>query len=298
MHTQRLCEPTMASQFKIINDLPHYLALMRFERPIGSLLLLWPTLWALWIASNGEPSAGYVWIFSLGVIVMRSAGCVINDYADRDIDPKVERTQSRPLASGALTPNNALILFFWLGLIAVGLLLLLPMRVWPWAIPAAVLTIMYPFMKRFIQAPQLVLGIAFSFAIPMVYVAYERAFDAVFWIMFIANIGWVIMFDTEYAMSDREDDLKIGVKSTAIWFGRYDIMIIAILQTLCVIAMMLIMIMLNLSHSFVLSVCIVAGMFMYQQWLIRDRQPELCLQAFLNNAWVGAVIWFGLVTAF
>ena len=229
---------------------------------------------------------------------MRSAGCVINDYADRDIDQGVDRTQSRPLASGALTSKNALILFCLLGLIAIGLLLLLPMRVWPWAIPAAVLTIVYPFMKRFIQAPQLILGLAFSFAIPMVYVAYDRAFDAVFWIMFIANICWVIMFDTQYAMADREDDLQIGVKSTAIWFGRFDILIIAILQTVCICAMMLVMILLHLSHSFMLSVCIVAAMFMYQQWLIRERQPEPCFQAFLNNGWVGAVVWFGLLTAF
>lgn len=288
----------MASHFRLINDIPHYLALMRFEKPIGSLLLLWPTLWALWVASNGQPSAKLVWIFSLGVIVMRSAGCVINDYADRDIDANVDRTQSRPLASGALQPKNALILFAILGLIAIVLLLLLPMRVWPWAIPAAVLTIVYPFMKRFFQAPQLILGLAFSFAIPMVYVAHDKAFDAVFWIMFIANTCWVVMFDTQYAMSDREDDLKIGVKSTAIWFGRHDILVIAVLQTACVCAMMLIMIILHLSHSFMLSVCIVAGLFMYQQWLIRKRERQACFQAFLNNGWVGAVVWFGLLTAF
>lgn len=288
----------MASHFKLINDIPHYLALMRFEKPIGSLLLLWPTLWALWIASNGQPTASFVWIFSVGVIVMRSAGCVINDFADRDIDPAVDRTQSRPLASGALTAKNAITLFVILGLIAIGLLFLLPSRVWPWAIPAAVLTIIYPFMKRFFQAPQLILGLAFSFAIPMVYIAYDRAFDAVFWILFIANTVWVIMFDTQYAMSDREDDLKIGVKSTAIWFGRHDILIIGILQTVFVCAMMLIMIILHLSHSFMLSICIAASLFMYQQWLIRERERLPCFQAFLNNGWVGAVIWFGLLTAF
>lgn len=288
----------MASHFKLINDIPHYIALMRFERPIGSLLLLWPTLWALWIASNGNPSSASVWIFTLGVFVMRSAGCVINDYADRDIDGDVDRTQSRPLASGALTAKNALVLFAILGLIAIALLLMLPMRVWPWAIPAALLTIIYPFMKRFIQAPQLVLGLAFSFSIPMVYVTYQHAFDEVFWIMFIANTCWVVMFDTQYAMADREDDLKIGVKSTAIWFDRYDILIIAMLQTVCVFAMMLIMMILNLKFCFMLSVCLVAVLFMYQQWLIRDREREPCFQAFLNNAWVGGVVWFGLLTAF
>jgi 4-hydroxybenzoate polyprenyltransferase len=288
----------MASHFKFINDIPHYLALMRFEKPIGSLLLLWPTLWALWIASNGEPSAKFVWIFTLAVLVMRSAGCVINDYADREIDGEVNRTHARPLASGALAAKNALILFALLGVFAIGLLLLLPMRVWPWAIPAAVLTIIYPFMKRFIQAPQLVLGLAFSFAIPMVYVTYDQAFDAVFWILFIANTCWVVMFDTQYAMSDREDDLKIGVKSTAIWFGRHDILIIAILQTAFIFAMMLVMIILGLSLSFMVSICIAASLFMYQQWLIQYREREPCFQAFLNNGWVGAIIWFGLLTAF
>ena len=288
----------MTSQFKLINDIPRYLALMRVEKPIGTLLLLWPTLWALWIASNGSPDGLTVWIFTLGVFVMRSAGCVINDYADRDIDGDVERTQARPLASGALSAKNALILFAMLGLIAIALLLALPIRVWPWAIPAAALTIMYPFMKRFIQAPQLVLGLAFSFSIPMVYVTHEHAFDAVFWVLFMANTCWVVMFDTQYAMSDREDDLKIGVKSTAIWFGQYDVLIIAILQTVYVCAMMLIMIILNLSFCFMFSVCVVAALFIYQQWLIRNREREPCFRAFLNNGWVGAVIWFGLLTAF
>lgn len=288
----------MASHFKLINDIPHYLALMRFEKPIGTLLLLWPTLWSLWVVSNGSPSASTVWIFTLGVFVMRSAGCVINDYADRDIDGAVLRTQSRPLASGALTPKNALMLFAILTLFAIALLLMLPMPVWPWAIPAAALTIMYPFMKRYIQAPQLLLGLAFSFSIPMVYVAHEHAFDSVFWIMFVANTCWVVMFDTEYAMSDREEDLNIGIKSTAIWFGKHDILIIAILQTICVCSMMLVMVILNLSFCFMFSVCTVAALFMYQQWLIRERESEPCFRAFVNNGWVGAVVWFGLLTAF
>lgn len=288
----------MDSQFKVVNDLPHYLALMRVEKPIGTLLLLWPTLWALWVASNGSPNAVTVWIFTLGVFVMRSAGCVINDFADREIDGRVERTHARPLASGALSAKNALALFVLLSLLAIVLLLMLPMRVWPWAIPAAGLTVLYPFMKRFIQAPQLVLGLAFSFSMPMVYVAHEHAFDAVFWLLFFANTCWVVMFDTQYAMSDREDDLKIGIKSTAIWFGQYDILIIAVLQTACVCAMMLVMVILNLSFCFMLSVSAVAGLFMYQQWLIRDRGREACFRAFLNNGWVGAIVWFGLLTAF
>lgn len=288
----------MASHFKLINDLPHYLALMRVDKPIGSLLLLWPTLWALWVSSNGNPEPHYVWIFTLGVFVMRSAGCVINDYADRRIDGSVERTQNRPLASGALSAKNALALFVILGLIAVLLLLLLPMRVWPWAIPAAALTIVYPFMKRFIQAPQLVLGLAFSFSIPMVYVASNHPFDAVFWLLFISNVCWVLVFDTEYAMSDREDDLKIGVKSTAIWFGRFDRLIIAGLQIVFILFWIALFVLLTLSLTFVLSLGVVAALFAYQQWLISERQRLPCFQAFVNNGWVGAVLWFGLLAAF
>jgi len=285
----------MLDSKKLIKDFPHYVALMRLEKPIGWLLLLWPTLWALWVASDGNPPAYYVWVFTLGVLVMRSAGCVINDYADRDFDPLVDRSQQRPLASGAITPRQALILFVMLGFVALGLLLLLPSQVWPWSIPAVLITIAYPFMKRFIQAPQLVLGLAFSFGMPMVYVACDHAFDGVFWMIFIANFIWVLVFDTVYAMSDREDDLKIGVKSTAILFGDKDKIIVAILQAAVLVLMWLLMMVLNLSHTFVLSIVIVAGLFVYQQWLIRERERQACFQAFLNNGWVGGVIWFGLV---
>jgi len=182
-----------------------------------------------------------------------------------------------------------------LGFVALGLLLLLPSQVWPWSIPAVLITIAYPFMKRFIQAPQLVLGLAFSFGMPMVYVACDHAFDGVFWMIFIANFIWVLVFDTVYAMSDREDDLKIGVKSTAILFGDKDKIIVAILQAAVLVLMWLLMMVLNLSHTFVLSIVIVAGLFVYQQWLIRERERQACFQAFLNNGWVGGVIWFGLV---
>jgi 4-hydroxybenzoate polyprenyltransferase len=280
-----------------LENLPHYIGLMRMERPIGWLLLLWPTLWALWISSEGKPDAAYLWIFTLGVIVMRSAGCVINDYADREYDPLVDRTNQRPLAAGNLLPRQAIRLFVLLGAIAIGLLLLLPSRVWPWAIPAAALTIIYPYMKRFIQAPQMVLGLAFSFSIPMVYVVNEHALDGVFWWLFVMNFLWVIMYDTTYAMSDREDDLKIGVKSTAIWFGRFDKLILGALQITITIMLMILMMVLDLSHSFMLAICIVAGLFAYQQWLIRDRERAPCFQAFLNNGWVGGVIWFGLLAS-
>lgn len=278
-----------------VEKLHHYVQLMRMDKPIGWLLLLWPTLWALWIATDGEPSARFIWVFTLGVIVMRSAGCVINDYADRELDPLVDRTTTRPLAAGIIQPKEALILFAALGAIAICLLLLLPVRVWPWAIPAVILTVIYPYMKRFIQAPQLVLGLAFSFGMPMVYVACDHPFDTVFWLIFIMNFFWVVMFDTAYAMSDREDDLKIGVKSTAILFGRFDILILSGMQILIVMMLMLVMIHLDLSNTFMLAITLVACLFAYQQWLFKDRARAPCFQAFLNNGWVGGVIWFGLL---
>jgi len=280
---------------QVIEDMPHYLALMRMEKPIGWLLLLWPTLWALWVAGQGAPDSQLVWIFTFGVIVMRSAGCVINDYADREFDPMVERTKQRPIAAGFIKPKQALILFFILCCIALILLLMLPVRVWPWSIPAVLITIAYPFMKRFIQTPQLVLGIAFSFSMPMVYVAYGKAFDLSLLLLFIANVCWVVLFDTVYAMSDRDDDLKIGVKSTAILFGRYDRLIIGILQCVVVILLLLLMLELSLSINFLIPVFLVSMLFVFQQWLIKGRERQSCFQAFINNGWVGAIIWFGLV---
>lgn len=282
----------------LLHSLPYYLALMRFDRPIGWLLLLWPTLWALWIAAEGSPPSELVWIFTLGVIVMRSAGCVVNDYVDRDIDPLVERTQTRPLAAGLLTSRQALGLLLLLALLALALLLLLPVRVWPWSIPAIIITVAYPFMKRFLQAPQLVLGLAFSFGMPMVYVALEHAFDLVFWLLLLANFCWVLVFDTEYAMSDREDDVKIGVKSTAILFAGNDKLIIGSLQVSVVLILSWLSVLLELSKTFYLALLLVGTLFVYQQWLIRDRERSACFQAFLNNGWLGAIIWFGLILGF
>lgn len=280
---------------RFYDNLPFYLALTRLDKPVGWLLLLWPTLWALWIASDGKPSVLNLWVFTLGVIVMRSAGCVINDYADRDIDSLVERTKQRPLAAGLLAPKQALGLFVILCAVALALLLLLPMQVWPWSIPAVIIMIAYPFMKRLIQTPQAILGVAFSFGIPMVYVCCEHPFDSVFWLLMLINFLWVIVFDTVYAMSDREDDLKIGVKSTAILFGEHDKLVISVLHIIITLLLLTLMIMLDLSLSFMLSIVVVAGLFAYQQWLIRDRERLACFQAFLNNGWVGGVIWFGLL---
>ena len=280
------------------NQIPYYLQLMRVDKPIGWLLLMWPTLCALWIAGKGEPNALYVWVFALEVFIMRSAGCVINDYADRNIDGAVERTKTRPLAAGNLTANQALTLFVLLGVAALVLMFaFLPMRVWPWAIPGAIVTIAYPFMKRFIQAPQLVLGIAFSFSIPMVYVAFDHAFDLVFWLLMLANFLWVLVYDTQYAMSDREDDLKIGINSTAIYFGERDIAIIGILQIAVLALWSTIMLLVDMSSSFLIALFLVAGLFVYQQWLINDRLRAPCFQAFLNNGWVGGVLWFGVLVS-
>ena len=287
----------MINTSHLIKQFPHYLALMRMDKPIGTLLLLWPTWWALWLASDGAPSALMLWVFSLGVLVMRSAGCVMNDYADREIDPRVQRTQQRPLAAGAVQPQEALCLFVLLCLLALALLLMLPQRVWAWSLLAMALTIVYPFMKRFIQAPQLVLSLAFSTGMLMAYVAYDKAFDLPLVLIYATNFLWVLMYDTQYAMSDRQDDLAIGVKSTAILFGDYDKKVIAALQICIVLLLLALMQVLNLPLSFLLSVVMVVVLFVHQQGLIRQRQRLPCFQAFLNNAWVGAIIWFGLLSA-
>jgi len=281
------------------NQLPYYLQLMRVEKPIGWMLLMWPTLCALWLAGDGSPDPVYVWVFVIEVFIMRSAGCVINDYADRNIDGEVERTKQRPLAAGNLSSNQALGLFIILGLLAtLTMLLFLPSRVWGWAIPSAAVTIAYPFMKRFIKAPQLVLGVAFSFSIPMAYVVLEHDFDISFWLLVVANFLWVLVYDTEYAMSDREDDLKIGVNSTAILFGVWDKFIIGILQMAIIVLWLFLMSLQELSNAFVIPVILVMLSFAYQQWLIFKRERIPCFNAFLNNAWVGAYLWFGLIVSF
>ena len=282
---------------KLLAKIPHYLVLMRMDKPIGILLLLWPTLWALWVASNGQPSASHLWIFTLGVIVMRAAGCVINDFADREYDPLVKRTNQRPIEAGFVKPKEALALFGFLSLLALALLVMLPVRVWPWSLLAIALTIVYPFMKRFFDAPQLVLSVAFSVGMLMAYVTLDKPFDTALAVMFIMNLVWVVMFDTQYAMSDRDDDLLIGVKSTAILFGENDKLIIAVLQATVVVLLFVLMSSLNLSSSFLISIALVIALFIYQQWLIRNRDRLQCFEAFINNAWVGAAIWFGLIGA-
>jgi len=267
---------------------------MRADRPIGSFLLLWPTLWSLWLAGEGQPSAVIVLIFIAGVFVMRSAGCVINDYADRHIDPEVARTCNRPIAAGLVRPREALLLFAVLCGIALLLVLQLNMLSIKLSVVAVFLAASYPFMKRFTHLPQVYLGIAFGWSIPMAFAAQSGQLPASIWPLFLANICWTVAYDTMYAMVDREDDLKIGVMSTAILFGNNDRLIIGILQLLT-LGLLLWTGTLFDRGSFYFSGLLMASLFfLYQQWLIAERKPAQCLQAFLNNNWFGAVVFAGL----
>ena len=273
----------------------HYIHLMRLEKPIGILLLLWPTLSALWIAAEGIPDPLILVVFILGVIVMRSAGCVINDYADRHIDGNVTRTINRPLVMGVITERQALTTFFILAVLAFLLVLLLNTLTMLLSIVALFLAATYPFMKRYTSLPQVYLGMAFGWAIPMAFAAQLNTVPLVAWLLFVANILWSTIYDTFYAMADREDDRLIGVKSTAILFGDDDKMITSILQMLFLLTMLLVGSQLALSWIYYVAMLGVMVLFLYQQYLIRDREPERCLQAFLNNNWVGAVVFFALV---
>ncbi|OCG23629.1 4-hydroxybenzoate polyprenyltransferase [Gilliamella sp. wkB108] len=269
-----------------------YLQLMRLDRPIGILLLLWPTLWAIWLANH--PTLYITLVFVLGVVVMRSAGCVINDYADRHFDGYVERTKNRPLARGALTEKNALWTLFVLLIVALTLLLTLNKLSWLIACLALLTTLIYPFMKRYTHLPQITLGVAFSWGIPMVYAATIEQFPLTCWLLCFANICWTVAYDTQYAMVDRIDDLKIGIKSTAILFGRYDKLIIGLLQVITVISLFIIGQLNQLSTFYYLGLLLVILLFIYQQWLIKDRDRDRCFKAFLNNNLVGCMVFLGI----
>ncbi len=275
-------------------QLYQYAQLMRLHRPIGILLLLWPTLWALWIAGNGHPDLLISIVFILGVILMRSAGCVINDYADRNIDPHIQRTSDRPLAAKRVTEREAIILFIVLCLIAFGLVLLMNWLTIALSIIAAILAASYPFMKRYTHWPQVYLGIAFGFSIPMAFAAQTNSIPIIAWWLFIINILWTVAYDTMYAMADREEDLKIGVKSTAVLFGKADKAIIATLQITTLILLYWIGDNLNFNQIYFIGLLIAASLMTYQQWLIKDRKAGYCFQAFLNNNWFGAVIFMGI----
>ena len=272
-----------------------FIQLMRLDKPIGIYLLLWPTLWALWIAAKGVPSVANLLIFVFGVILMRSAGCVINDYADRNFDGHVKRTEARPLASGKVQPREALALFGVLLAISLALVLCTNSRTIWLSFGAVALAACYPFMKRYTYYPQVVLGAAFSWGIPMAFTAQTGELPAALWLLYLANLLWTVAYDTYYAMVDRDDDLKVGVKSTAILFGDADRLIIGCLQGLALLCLLLAGARFELGVYYQLGLAVAAGCFAWQLWSTRKREPQACFAAFLHNHWAGLAIFLGIV---
>lgn len=279
----------------VAGRLREYALLVRLDRPIGNLLLLWPTLWALWIAGEGSPGAKNVAIFVAGVVLMRAAGCAINDFADRDFDPYVKRTTQRPLARRAIAPWEALMVFALLALTAFWLVLQTNTMTVLLSVPAVLIAASYPFMKRYTHLPQIHLGVAFGWAIPMAFAAETQALPPVCWLLFIANIFWASIYDTMYAMVDRDDDLKIGVKSTAVLFGDLDRAIIAVLQGCFLATLLMAGHRAGLGYGFAAGVLGAGLLSAWQQWLIRERERMDCFRAFLNNNWLGAAVFAGIV---
>ncbi|WP_239955141.1 4-hydroxybenzoate octaprenyltransferase [Pantoea sp. Z09] len=272
-----------------------YSRLMRIDKPIGTLLLLWPTLWALWLSGMGVPPLSVLVVFVLGVFVMRAAGCVINDFADRKVDGFVKRTAGRPLPSGAVSEKEAKILFVLLGLVAFALVLTMNLMTILLSVGGLALAWCYPFMKRYTHLPQVVLGAAFGWAIPMAWAAVSESLPLECWLVFLANICWTVAYDTQYAMVDRDDDINIGVKSTAILFGRYDKLIIGLLQLATLGLLALVGLLMQLNALFFWSLLGAAVLFIYQQKLIVRRERDACFQGFLNNNYVGLVVFIGVV---
>ena len=276
-----------------------YYYLCRFDKPIGTELVFWPTIWALWIAAQGMPSLPILIVMILGTIFMRAAGCAINDFADRKVDGHVERTKSRPLASGVIRPREAIYVFLALVLASASLLFFLPIETFYWSFGALALAFVYPFMKRYTHLPQVFLGAAFSWAIPMAYTAVGQTPDLTCWLLYFANLAWTVAYDTQYAMVDRNDDLKIGVKSTAILFGRFDLHIIAILQIVAVILLSLAFYLENILTSWAgLALIVVMADFIYQWYKTRHREREWCFWAFRHNRWVGLIIGLGIIASY
>ena len=277
--------------------LDRYVRLTRLNRPIGWLLVLWPTLWALWLAAGGLPPLKLLVIFVLGAILMRSAGCVINDFADRHIDGHVQRTRERPLATGEVSVWEAWLLFAVLGLMAFALVLFTNQLTILLALAALGLASLYPFMKRYTHLPQVVLGAAFGWAIPMAFAAVQNTVPPEAWLVFCTALVWTVVYDTFYAMVDREDDLQIGVKSTAVLFGDQDRLFTGILQAVVIAGLLMMGQRFELNHIYTASVALAAALFVYQQYLIRYRQRGPCFAAFMNNNWVGAIIFAGIAGA-
>ena len=275
-------------------NLNHYFALMRIDRPIGTYLVMWPALWSLWLAAKGMPDIRLLMVFISGAFLMRSAGCVINDFADQHIDGHVQRTQHRPLATADITSKEALQLFVLLCLSAAALLLFTNALTASYAVLAFLLATLYPFTKRFTQLPQVILGMAFSCSIPMAFAAQTNNVPLVALALYFAVISWVVAYDTFYAMVDRKDDIKINVKSTAIFFGRYDRIITALLQLFFLALLILIGHQQALGTIYFSSLLIISGLFLYQQYLIKDRSPAACFKAFLNNNFVGMAVFIGI----
>ncbi|MCA1937245.1 MAG: 4-hydroxybenzoate octaprenyltransferase [Dechloromonas sp.] len=276
-----------------------YEKLMRLDKPIGILLLLWPTLWALWLSADGRPDWAVLLVFVLGTVLMRSAGCVINDYADRDFDKHVERTKERPLTAGRVSTKEALALFAVLCLLAFALVLVLriPFVIWL-SIPAVFLAASYPFTKRFLAIPQAYLGIAFGFGIPMAYAAHQGSVPAEAWWLLLANIFWAVAYDTEYAMVDRNDDLKIGIKTSAITFGRFDVAAVMLCYAVTLALIAWVGSTYALGWPFYSALAIAAGVMGLHYTWIRGRERMACFKAFLHNNWVGGIIFAGIALDF
>jgi 4-hydroxybenzoate polyprenyltransferase len=274
--------------------LAEYARLMRLDRPIGLWLLLWPALWALWLSGDGHPDEQVFVIFVAGTFLMRAAGCVINDYADRKLDPQVRRTAGRPLAQGAVSPAAALGLFAVLSVAALALLIPLGRLTQQLALIGGALAVIYPFLKRFFPLPQAWLGAAFAWSVPMAFAEQTGAVPAVGWMLFAAVVFWTVAYDTMYAMVDREDDLKLGVRSSAILFGRADRVAIAILQVATLASLVAVGRLIGLGRWYWLGLLTAAALAAWQQWLIRDREPEACFHAFLNNNYFGMAVFVGL----
>lgn len=289
-----------ARQFQQVSlpRLPDFLALARLDRPIGIYLLLWPTLWGLWIAAEGWPGYHLFFVFCIGVVLMRSAGCIFNDFADREFDGHVKRTQTRPLATQSVKPVEAVIFCTTLSLFAFGLVLTTNTLTILLSFGAVVVALCYPFMKRYTYMPQVVLGVAFAWGIPMAFAAVRNEVPLDAWLLFTATVVWTVAYDTEYAMVDRDDDIRLGLKSTAILFGELDRLMVGILQMLFIAMLILLDRHLSLGTYYYLGIAITCGLLIYQQYLIRERRRDDCFEAFLNNHWAGAAIFGGILLGY